>query len=77
MTPRQHVHPTDHSISHLSLLIAARNDLPQADLLTKLTIFLSTFDSRQIRYTGKAFSTVLGWLSNGALFPVSGSVIVP
>lgn len=45
--------------------------MPQDDLLAKVTVFLCTFDSRQIRYAGKAFSTVLGWLTGGALFPVS------
>lgn len=64
--------PDVYSISHLGLLLAAKNteSLPQADLLAKITIFLSTFDGRQMRYAGKAFSTVLEWLSSGTLFPV-------
>ncbi|KAL2255448.1 hypothetical protein VTK26DRAFT_3374 [Humicola hyalothermophila] len=69
-----HIHPVDHSISYLSLLIAARESLPQTDVLTKTTMFLSTFDSRQLRYAGKALSTVLGWLTSGELFPASVAV---
>ncbi|KAL2017005.1 hypothetical protein VTK56DRAFT_2686 [Thermocarpiscus australiensis] len=71
-----HVHPALHSISYLSLLIAVRNanTLPQGDFLTKVSIFLSTFDSRQIRYAGKAFSAILGWLSGESLFPASVAV---
>jgi COP9 signalosome complex subunit 3 len=57
----QHVHPAVNSNSYLTLLIAARaaDRLPQADLLTKVATFLSTFDARQIRYRGKAFSALL------------------
>ncbi|KAK4153912.1 hypothetical protein C8A00DRAFT_14919 [Chaetomidium leptoderma] len=71
-----HVHPGVNSISHLRLLIAARaaNSIPQADMLAKVSIFLSTFDARQIRYAGKAFSVVLDWLVSGSLFPASVAV---
>ncbi|KAK4121083.1 hypothetical protein N657DRAFT_624161 [Parathielavia appendiculata] len=71
-----HVDPALNSISHLSLLIAARsaNSLPQAELLAKISIFLSTFDARQIRYAGKAFSVLLDWLVGGTLFPASVAV---
>jgi COP9 signalosome complex subunit 3 len=74
----QHVDPAVNSISHLSLLIAARsaNSLPQADLLAKISVFLATFDARQIRYAGKSFSVVLDWLVSGTLFPV-GSTRLP
>jgi COP9 signalosome complex subunit 3 len=71
----KHVDPAVNSISHLSLLIAARlaNSLPQADLLAKISIFLTTLDARQIRYAGKNFSVVLDWLVGGTLFPVSSN----
>jgi hypothetical protein len=71
----QHVHPTDHTISYLGLLVAAHDAgrLTPEDLLTKITTFACTFDSRQIRYFGKHFSAVLGWISSGTLFPVSPS----
>jgi COP9 signalosome complex subunit 3 len=71
----QHVDPAINSISHLSLLIAARaaNSLPQPELLAKVSIFLVSFDARQIRYAGKPFASVLDWLTSGDLFPVSDS----
>ena len=69
----QHVDPAINSISYLSLLIATRiaNGLPQPELLAKVSIFLVSFDARQIRYAGKAFSLVLDWLTSGDMFPVS------
>ncbi|KAH6845046.1 hypothetical protein B0I37DRAFT_328060 [Chaetomium sp. MPI-CAGE-AT-0009] len=71
-----HVDPAINSISHLSLLIAARaaNSLPQPELLAKISIFLVSFDARQIRYAGKAFASVLDWLTSGNLFPASVAV---
>ncbi|KAK4104243.1 hypothetical protein N658DRAFT_466296 [Parathielavia hyrcaniae] len=71
-----HVDPALNSISHLSLLSAARsaNSLPQAELLAKVSIFLSTFDARQIRYAGKPFSVLLDWLVGWTLFPASVAV---
>ncbi|KAJ4306153.1 hypothetical protein N0V88_000949 [Collariella sp. IMI 366227] len=60
-----HVNPSVNSISYLGLLIAAHNanTVPLPDLLTKITTFLTTFDSRQIRCAGKLFSIVLDWLT--------------
>jgi COP9 signalosome complex subunit 3 len=74
----QHVDPAVNSISHLTLLIIAQaaNSLPRADLLSKVSVFLSTFDARQIRYAGRGFATVLDWLVGGSLFPVSGHRLV-
>ncbi|KXX81805.1 COP9 signalosome complex subunit 3 [Madurella mycetomatis] len=72
----EHIRPDIYSISYLSLLVTVKNaeSLPQSDLLAKITIFLSTFDSCQIRYAGKLFSVVLDWLSSGTLFPASVAV---
>ncbi|EAQ92380.1 hypothetical protein CHGG_00615 [Chaetomium globosum CBS 148.51] len=74
-----HVDPAINSISYLSLLIATRiaNGLPQPELLAKVSIFLVSFDARQIRYAGKAFSLVLDWLTSGDMFPIdpTGSVL--
>jgi COP9 signalosome complex subunit 3 len=41
--------------------------------LAKVSIFLVSFDARQIRYAGKPFASVLDWLTSGDLFPVSDS----
>jgi COP9 signalosome complex subunit 3 len=70
------VNPAVNSISYLGLLTAARtgSSLPSAELLAKVSTFLCTFDARQIRYRGKAFSIVLDWLVDGSLFPVSSGV---
>ncbi|KAK3899877.1 hypothetical protein C8A05DRAFT_46174 [Staphylotrichum tortipilum] len=72
----EHVDPAANSLSHLALLVALgnTNSLPQADLLAKISVFLVTFDARQIRYAGKSFSTILDWLVGGDLFPASVAV---
>jgi COP9 signalosome complex subunit 3 len=51
----------------------AANSLPQADLLAKFSVFLCTFDARQIRYRSSALSVVLESLASGSLFPVRRS----
>jgi COP9 signalosome complex subunit 3 len=61
----------------LLVSVGTTSSLPQADLLAKTSIFLASFDARQIRYAGKNFSTVLDWLVRGGLFPVSVTVLPP
>ncbi|KAL2132458.1 hypothetical protein VTI74DRAFT_3764 [Chaetomium olivicolor] len=71
-----HINPAVNSISYLSLLVAVQgaNNLPLPDFLAKTAVFLTTFDSRQIRCAGKNFSTVLEWLTSGHLFPAPVAV---
>ncbi|KAK3325652.1 hypothetical protein B0H66DRAFT_529678 [Apodospora peruviana] len=67
------IHPADHSISYLALLqsLLTRDTPIQGGLLPQITTFLMTFDPRQIRYVGLAFSSLLKTVSGGELFPAS------
>ncbi len=74
----QHIPPAVYSISHLGLLvtIGTATAPPPADLPARVSLFLATFDARQIRYAGKNFSIILESLVRGNLFPVSGRPVV-
>ncbi|KAK0638748.1 hypothetical protein B0T16DRAFT_431846 [Cercophora newfieldiana] len=74
----EHVDPAVNSISYLALLgiLLQRDRVPQTNvtLLICITKFLLTFDARQIRYAGTAFSSLLGLIAGGNLFPASVAV---
>ncbi|KAK0614178.1 hypothetical protein B0T14DRAFT_438502 [Immersiella caudata] len=74
----EHIDPAVNSISYLAVLggILQRERAPQTNitLLTSITRFLMTFDARQIRYAGTAFSNLLGFVGEGSLLPASVAV---
>jgi len=71
----QRVNPSVHSISYLYLLSSAlsRYDKahPNESGLALISTFLLTFDARQIRYAGSAFSNLLTKVMDADILPVS------
>ncbi|KAL1836275.1 hypothetical protein VTJ49DRAFT_5374 [Mycothermus thermophilus] len=74
----KHVDPAVNSMSHLALLNTAINtgSAPLPDLLAKVSVFLCSFDPQQIRYSGKALSSLLEWALSGSSLPASVAVDV-
>ncbi|KAK3945879.1 COP9 signalosome complex subunit 3 [Diplogelasinospora grovesii] len=75
------VHPGRHSISYLALLQAvllldssSSSSSRDDGLLANITVFLMTFDARQIRYAGASLSSLLDAVANGGIFPASVAV---
>ncbi|KAK0666293.1 hypothetical protein QBC41DRAFT_281223 [Cercophora samala] len=68
--------PATHSLSYLYVLQALKsaNGYPLDDLLLKLITFFTSFDARQIRYAGKAFTKLLAQPRLQDLFPASIAV---
>ncbi|KAK4190653.1 hypothetical protein QBC35DRAFT_377489 [Podospora australis] len=56
-----HVDPAKNSLSYIVLLNTLKTSphLAPADILTKIAVFLVTFDARQIRYAGRHFTRLL------------------
>ncbi|KAK4200688.1 hypothetical protein QBC40DRAFT_264834 [Triangularia verruculosa] len=68
--------PSTHSLSYLYVLqtLKSANSYPLDDLLLKLTAFFTSFDARQIRYGGKAFTKLLSQPRLQDVFPASVAV---
>jgi hypothetical protein len=57
----------------LEVVAPAANKIQEANLLVvdKIVTFLLSFDPRQIRFAGNAFSNIFGLVCSGLLIPVS------